>query len=186
MMKWIKRFFLLMILLGLMGVASVAAVFFYLQADLPDVTSIKKIPLQIPMKVFSRDGELISQFGEKRRIPLVREQIPDQLANAFIATEDSRFYQHFGIDPIGIARAASVWISSGSARQGASTITQQVARNFFLTNERTIIRKVREIFLAVQIERILTKDEILMLYLNKISSRPSFLWCWRSSASLFW
>jgi len=158
-----------MILLGVMGLASIAAIFFYLKADLPDVTSIKNIPLQVPMKVFSRDGELISQFGEKRRIPLVREQIPDQLANAFIATEDSRFYQHFGIDPIGIARAASVWIATGSARQGASTITQQVARNFFLTNERTIIRKVREIFLAIQIERILTKDEILMLYLNKIS-----------------
>jgi len=158
-----------MILLGVMGLGSIVAIFFYLKEDLPDVTSIKNIPLQVPMKVFSHDGELISQFGEKRRIPLVREQIPDQLANAFIATEDSRFYQHFGIDPIGIVRAASVWISSGSARQGASTITQQVARNFFLTNERTIIRKVREIFLAIQIEQILTKDEILMLYLNKIS-----------------
>jgi len=158
-----------MILLGVMGIATVVGVFFYLKADLPDVTSIKKIPLQVPMKVFSRDGELISQFGEKRRIPLVREQIPDQLANAFIATEDSRFYQHIGMDPIGIVRAAVVWISSGSAKQGASTITQQVARNFFLTNERTIIRKIREIFLAIQIERILTKDEILMLYLNKIS-----------------
>jgi penicillin-binding protein 1A len=169
MMKWIKRLFLLLILSVVLGVAGVAAIFFYLKADLPDVTSIKNIPLQVPMKVFSRDGELISQFGEKRRIPLVREQIPDQLANAFIATEDSRFYQHIGMDPIGIARAATVWISSGSARQGASTITQQVARNFFLTNERTIIRKIREIFIAMQIEQILTKDEILMLYLNKIS-----------------
>lgn len=158
-----------MTLLAVIGTASVAAIFFYLQADLPDVTSIKKIPLQIPMKVFSQDGELISQFGEKRRIPLIREQIPDQLANAFIATEDSRFYQHIGMDPVGIARAIKVLVSSGSAKQGASTITQQVARNFFLSNERKIIRKIREIFLAIQIERILTKDEILMLYLNKIS-----------------
>ena len=169
MMKWIKRFFLLMIILIIMGIASVASVFFYLKADLPDVTNIKKIPLQVPMKVFSQDGELISQFGEKRRIPLVREQIPDQLANAFIATEDSRFYQHIGMDPIGIARAIMVYASTGRAKQGASTITQQVARNFFLTNERKLIRKIREIFLAVQIEQILTKDEILMLYLNKIS-----------------
>jgi len=169
MMKWIKRFLLLTAIFIGMGTTLVLGIFFYLKADLPDVTTIKNIPLQVPMKVFSQDGELISQFGEKRRIPLVREQIPDQLAEAFIATEDSRFYQHIGMDPIGIARAAVVWISSGSAKQGASTITQQVARNFFLTNERTIIRKVREIFLAVQIERILTKDEILMLYLNKIS-----------------
>ena len=169
MMKRFKRIFLLVIILGFTGVAGVAGVFFYLKADLPDVTTIKNIPLQVPMKVFSRDGALISQFGEKRRIPLVRSQIPDQLANAFIATEDSRFYQHIGMDPIGIARAISVYITTGRAKQGASTITQQVARNFFLTNERTITRKVREIFIAIQMEQILTKDEILMLYLNKIS-----------------
>jgi len=168
-MKWVKRFFLLAVLSGITGVCGVVAVFFYLKADLPDVTTIKNIPLQVPMKVFSHDGELISQFGEKRRIPLIREDIPDQLANAFIATEDSRFYQHIGMDPIGIARALFVYISTGRAKQGASTITQQVARNFFLTNEKTIIRKVREIFIAIQIEQILTKDEILMLYLNKIS-----------------
>jgi penicillin-binding protein 1A len=169
MMKWIKRLFIVAIIFVLLGVATVAVIYYQLKSDLPDVTSIQDIPLQVPMKVLSKDGELISQFGEKRRIPLVREDIPDQLANAFIATEDSRFYQHVGMDPIGILRAASVYIMSGSAKQGASTITQQVARNFFLTNEKTILRKVREIFIAIQIEQILTKDEILMLYLNKIS-----------------
>lgn len=169
MMKWIKRLFIVAIFLGFLGVAAITFIYFQLKANLPDVTSIQEIPLQVPMKVFSKDGELISQFGEKRRIPLVRKEIPDQLVNAFIATEDSRFYQHIGMDPIGILRAASVYIISGSAKQGASTITQQVARNFFLTNEKTIIRKVREIFIAIQIEQILTKDEILMLYLNKIA-----------------
>ena len=169
MIKWIKRLFLLIIFLGLLGAASVIVVYYLLKADLPDVTHIQEIPLQVPMKVLSQDGELLSQFGEKRRIPLTRKDIPDQLVNAFIATEDSRFYQHIGMDPIGILRAIGVYASSGSAKQGASTITQQVARNFFLNNEKTIIRKVREIFIAIQIEQILTKDEILMLYLNKIS-----------------
>ncbi|MEL0628373.1 PBP1A family penicillin-binding protein [Psychromonas aquatilis] len=169
MVKWIKRLLLLALILLIAGIATVTVIYYQLKSDLPDVTSIQDIPLQVPMKVFSKDGELISQFGEKRRIPLLRKDIPDQLVNAFIATEDSRFYQHVGMDPIGIMRAASVYILSGSAKQGASTITQQVARNFFLTNERTILRKVREIFIAIQIEQLLTKDEILMLYLNKIS-----------------
>ncbi|WP_445177085.1 penicillin-binding protein 1A [Psychromonas algarum] len=168
-MKWIKRLFLLALFLGLAGIATIGIVYYQLKANLPDVTTIQDIPLQVPMKVLSKDGELISQFGEKRRIPLTRKEIPDQLANAFIATEDSRFYHHIGIDPIGILRAAGVYIASGSAKQGASTITQQVARNFFLTNEKTMLRKVREMFIAIQIEQILTKDEILMLYLNKIS-----------------
>ena len=169
MIKWLKRLFLVAIILTFIGIAAVFVIYYQLKSDLPDVTSIQDIPLQVPMKVLSKDGELISQFGEKRRIPLLRKEIPDQLVNAFIATEDSRFYQHVGMDPIGIMRAASVYIMSGSAKQGASTITQQVARNFFLSNEKTILRKVREIFIAIQIEQILTKDEILMLYLNKIA-----------------
>ena len=169
MTKWIKRLFLLALGFIFIGAATIIGVYYQLKSDLPDVSTIQQIPLQVPMKVFSKDGELISQFGEKRRIPLLRSDIPDQLTHAFIATEDSRFYQHIGMDPIGILRAAMVYASSGSAKQGASTITQQVARNFFLTNEKTILRKVREIFIAIQIEQILTKDEILMLYLNKIS-----------------
>ncbi len=90
------------------------------------------------------------------------------MIDAVLATEDARFYEHPGIDPIGIIRAASVWAVSGHARQGASTITQQVARNFFLSNEKTIIRKIKEVFLAWRIEQNLSKDEILELYLNKI------------------
>ncbi|MCL4122276.1 UNVERIFIED_CONTAM: hypothetical protein GTU68_024035 [Idotea baltica] len=120
------------------------------------------------MQVYSRDGKLIAQFGEKRRIPLKLEEMPPHLLEAIIATEDSRFYSHYGFDPIGITRAAFAVLTSGSAKQGASTITQQLARNFFLSNEKKIMRKIKEIFIAVHIEQLLTKQEILELYLNKI------------------
>ena len=116
----------------------------------------------------SADGELIAQYGEKRRIPVTLDQIPPEMVKAFIATEDSRFYEHHGVDPVGIFRAASVALFSGHASQGASTITQQLARNFFLSPERTLMRKIKEVFLAIRIEQLLTKDEILELYLNKI------------------
>jgi len=169
MKKWIKRFFIASSLMVLLGLGIIVGIYYHLKSDLPDVATIQDIKLQVPMKVFSLDGELLSQFGEKRRIPLKREQVPEQLVNAFLATEDNRYYQHFGIDPIGIVRAAMIYASSGHAKQGASTITQQVARNFFLTREKTFIRKIKEIFIAIQIEQLLTKDEILMLYLNKIS-----------------
>jgi len=169
MKKWVKRFFLASALMILLGLGTIVGIYYHLKSDLPDVATIQDIKLQVPMKVFSIDGELLSQFGEKRRIPLLRDEVPEQLINAFLATEDSRYYQHFGIDPIGIVRAAIVYASSGQAKQGASTITQQVARNFFLTREKTFIRKIKEIFIAIQIEQLLTKDEILMLYLNKIS-----------------
>ena len=169
MKKWIKRLFIVSALIILLAMGAVVGIYYHLKSDLPDVATIQDIKLQVPMKIFSIDGELISQFGEKRRIPLQRDEVPEQLVNAFLATEDSRYYQHYGIDPIGIARAAFVYASSGQAKQGASTITQQVARNFFLTREKTFIRKIKEIFIAVQIEQLLTKDEILMLYLNKIS-----------------
>jgi penicillin-binding protein 1A len=110
----------------------------------------------------------MSEFCDVKRIPLRIEQIPVQMRQAFLAIEDSRFYEHPGIDLIGIARAGVVWAVSGQMRQGASTITQQVARNFFLSREKTLLRKIKEVFLAWRIERELTKDEILELYLNKI------------------
>ncbi|MDU4452847.1 MAG: penicillin-binding protein 1A [Haemophilus parainfluenzae] len=108
------------------------------------------------------------EVGEQRRIPVKLENVPQRLQDAFLATEDSRFYEHHGLDPIGIARAIFVAINNGGASQGASTITQQLARNFFLTPEKTIIRKAREAVLAIEIENALSKQEILELYLNKI------------------
>ena len=169
MLKWIKRIFFVSIIFCLIGIAGIVSIYYMVKADLPDVASIQDIQLQVPMKVFSIDGELISQFGEKRRIPLRIDEVPKRLIQAFIATEDSRYYQHPGIDPIGIVRAALVYASTGSAKQGASTITQQVARNFFLSREKTFIRKIKEVFIAIRLEQLLTKNEILMLYLNKIS-----------------
>ncbi len=168
MLKWLVRLFIVMILGAVLGVASLIGIYFYIKPQLPDVTALRDVKLATPMKVYSRDGELISQFGEIRRIPLHLNEIPQPMIDAVLATEDARFYEHPGIDPIGIVRAATVWAVSGQARQGASTITQQVARNFFLSNEKTIVRKVKEVFLAWRIEQNLSKDEILQLYLNKI------------------
>lgn len=167
-MKFIKRLLILALICIILGVGTIFGFYFYVKPELPDVATLKNVELQTPMQVFSADGQLISQFGEKRRIPLQLKDIPPQMLNAFIATEDSRYYDHPGIDPIGIARAAFVVVTSGSAKQGASTITQQLARNFFLTNEKKIMRKIKEIFIAIHIEQLLTKDEILELYLNKI------------------
>ncbi|QUJ67239.1 PBP1A family penicillin-binding protein [Photobacterium sp. GJ3] len=167
-MKFIKRLFIFAIICIILGVSTIFGFYLYLKPDLPDVATLKNVELQTPMQVYSADGALISQFGEKRRIPLTLDEIPPQLVHAIIATEDSRFYDHPGIDPIGITRAAFVVATSGSAKQGASTITQQLARNFFLSNEKKLMRKIKEIFIAVHIEQLLTKDEILELYLNKI------------------
>lgn len=139
-----------------------------MKPDLPDVATLRDVQLQTPMQVYSQDGKLISQFGEKRRIPLRLEDMPPELIEAIIATEDSRFYEHYGFDPIGITRAAIAVVASGSAKQGASTITQQLARNFYLSNEKKIMRKIKEIFIAIHIEQLLSKQEILELYLNKI------------------
>jgi penicillin-binding protein 1A len=168
LVKWFKRSLIALFSLALLGIGAITAAYFYVLPDLPDVATLKTVQLQTPLRIFSSDGKLISQFGEKRRIPLKLEDIPKPLLQAFIATEDARFYEHKGIDPIGILRAALVMLSTGEKKQGASTITMQVARNFFLTRDKTIIRKVKEIFISVHIEQLLTKDEILELYVNRI------------------
>lgn len=167
-MKWLKRILIALFSLALLGVGAIIAAYFYVLPDLPDVTTLKTVQLQTPLKIYSQDGKLISQYGEKRRIPMKLEDVPKPLLQAFLATEDARFYEHQGIDPIGIIRAAFVLAATGEKKQGASTITQQVARNFFLTRDKTIIRKVKEIFISFHIEELLTKDEILELYVNRI------------------
>jgi len=152
----------------LLGAGSIYGLYKYIEPQLPDVNTLKDVRLQTPMQVYSAEGDLIAQYGEMRRIPLSLQQVPPEMVKAFIATEDSRFYEHHGVDPIGIFRAASVALVSGHASQGASTITQQLARNFFLSPERSLMRKIKEAFLAIRIEQLLNKDEILELYLNKI------------------
>nr|WP_231135941.1 MULTISPECIES: peptidoglycan glycosyltransferase/peptidoglycan DD-transpeptidase MrcA [Providencia] len=166
--KFVKYFFILVFCCIFLGTASIYGMYKYVEGELPDVATMKDIRLQIPMQVYSADNELIAQYGEKRRIPLPLAEIPPLMIKAFIATEDSRFYEHHGIDPIGIFRAVTVMASSGHASQGASTITQQLARNFYLSPEKTLMRKAKEAFLAIRIEQLFTKDEIMELYLNKI------------------
>ncbi|TMP05644.1 penicillin-sensitive transpeptidase [Pseudoalteromonas sp. S3178] len=164
----LKRTLQFFIICTLIGLITLISLYYYVKPDIPSVQVLKDVQLQTPMQVFTKDGLLINQFGEKRRIPVTIDEIPQPLINAFLATEDNRFYDHVGIDPIGIVRSAIVLISTGEKKQGASTITMQLARNFFLTREKAYIRKVKEIFIALHIENVLTKDEILELYLNKI------------------
>jgi penicillin-binding protein 1A len=151
--------------LGLVGSAMFGAVTLM---ELPDTAVLKEVRLQEPLRVYSADGALMGEFGTQHRRPAPFDEIPPLLVNAFLATEDSRFLGHEGVDMVGIGRAAVNYLSTGERSQGGSTITMQVARNFFLTSEKTFRRKFSELLLALQIERILSKEEILELYLNKI------------------
>ncbi len=144
------------------------AIYVMLQGQLPDVSSLVDVHLQVPMRVYSRDGKLIAQFGDKRREPVIFSDIPPLLVKGVLATEDARFYEHSGVDVIGLARAALVMLKSGRKAQGASTITMQVARNFYLTRKKTFRRKFIEIMLAMKIDNTFSKDAVLSLYLNKI------------------
>jgi penicillin-binding protein 1A len=166
--SWLKKLVIITLSCIIAGLTVIFGSYLYLKDDLPSVETLKDVRLQTPMRVFSQDGELISQFGEKRRIPLKIDEIPPLLIQAVLATEDARFYEHPGIDVIGVFRAATVVATTGDYSQGASTITQQLARLFFLSREKKIIRKIKEAFLAFHIEELLTKDEILELYLNRI------------------
>ncbi|BCX82516.1 penicillin-binding protein 1A [Methylomarinovum caldicuralii] len=139
-----------------------------LQAQLPDPESLRHVELQTPLEIYSRDGRLIAVFGDKKRVPVAIGEVPRPLVQAFLAAEDDRFYQHPGVDPQGLLRAAWELLRTGHKRQGGSTITMQVARNFFLSPEKTYERKFKEILLALKMEQVLSKDEILELYLNKI------------------
>lgn len=165
-LKFCLKLFIGLFLCGLIiGIAGYS----YYSKDLPDVATLKDVRLQTPMQVLSKDGELIAVFGERRRIPLKYDQIPPVVVNAVIATEDARFHEHFGIDPIGIVRAMYVGLKQKGFSQGGSTITQQVAKNFFLTPEKSISRKVKEMIIAIRMEEELSKDEIMALYLNMIN-----------------
>lgn len=140
-----------------------------LNQELPDDQTIQNIELKIPLRVYTSEGLLISEFGDERRNPLEINAFPQKLIDAVLASEDDAFFKHKGIDLKGLVRAAlRNLMSSGSNKEGASTITMQVARNFFLTRDQTYTRKITEILVAIKLEQILSKDEILSLYLNKI------------------
>jgi len=163
--RWFLVFFLAS---SVLAVSAIGITYLIFRPDLPDVETLRDVQLQVPLRVFSSDGKLLGIFGEKRRTPIKIDEIPAQLSNAFIAGEDARFYEHPGVDYQGISRAAWSLLTTGEKTIGGSTITQQLARNFFLTSEKTFTRKIKEIFLALKIERQLDKNLILELYLNKI------------------
>jgi penicillin-binding protein 1A len=161
---------LLVALLGLFvtGALVLAVAVTLLTPKLPSVLSLSEERLKVPMRVYSAEGKLLAEFGEEKRILLDADDVPDLLIKAILAAEDDDFYNHYGVDFLGIARALWANLRSGTHSQGASTITMQVARNFFLSPEKTYTRKIKEILLAFKIEQQLTKNEILELYLNKI------------------
>ncbi len=162
--------FVLATLFGVLSLAVIAAAlgYLYLEPQLPSIANLKDVRLQVPLHVYARDGSLIAEFGEVRRIPVKIAQVPPSLLQAVLAAEDDRFYEHPGVDYRGLLRASTQLLLTGEKRQGGSTITMQVARNFFLDSEKTYLRKLKEILLALKIERALSKQEILELYLNKI------------------
>jgi penicillin-binding protein 1A len=154
----------LLLVLGLIGSVGVGL----LARGLPEVAALRTLQLQVPLRVFSADGRLIGEFGAERRSLLRFAELPPALVDAFLAVEDAAFYEHTGVDLFGLLRAAAKLLTTGDKAQGGSTITMQLARNVFLTPEKTFTRKFREILLARRIEQELSKDEILELYLNKI------------------
>ncbi len=145
-----------------------ASLYLYLSPKLPTVETLREVKLQTPLRIFSQDSKLIGEFGEKRRTPITFEEIPPLFIKAILAAEDDRFYSHNGVDLKGLLRATLQLVTTGSIQSGGSTVTMQVARNFFLDNRQQFTRKFNEILLAFRIEEELSKNEILTLYANKI------------------
>lgn len=150
------------------GLWLLAGVYLYLSPNLPDVETLRDVKLQTPMRVYTREGDLIGQFGEQKRSPLSFDEIPDDFIKALLAAEDDSFFRHRGIDLMGLARAVSELLLTGEKGSGGSTLTMQVARNYFLSLDRTFMRKFNEILLAIEIERALGKEEIFELYFNRV------------------
>ncbi len=168
--RLLRKLFLLGLFFAVIGLAVAIGTYFYLVPKLPDVQELRDIKLQVPLSVYTKDLKLIAQFGETRRYPVNIKDVPLQVKQAFIASEDARFYEHEGLDYKGIGRAIWLTLTTSDKRvPGGSTITQQVARNYFeLNRDVDYSRKLKEMLLALKMERELSKDEILGLYLNKI------------------
>jgi len=147
----------------MLGLAAILA-----YPTLPSLEALTDYRPKIPLRVYSAEGTLLGEFGEERRALIQISEVPEVMKQAILAAEDDRFYEHGGVDYIGVIRAAFSNFTSGTAKQGASTITMQVARNFFLTKEKTLTRKFNEVLLTFKIEHSLSKDEILQLYINQI------------------
>src|SRR5699024_3398420 len=153
---------------GLLAVCVGIGMFLYFDAELPPEQDAAAFDLSEPLRIYTADGKLIREYGSKYRLPVTYDQIPQVLVDAFVAAEDDRFFQHPGVDYQGILRAAINLVLTGKKSEGGSTITMQLARNLYLSPERTYVRKIKEIILALRIESRLSKQDILQLYLNKI------------------
>ncbi len=171
-----RRLLRALILLGGLGtliaigcVAGVIGAYYYAAPALPAAETIRDIRLEVPLRIFSRDGYLISEIGERRRVPVTYEDVPQHVVDAFVAAEDRRFFEHPGIDYRGVTRAATMLLLTGDTRAGGgSTLTQQLARSYFLSLEQTVVRKLNEAFLAYQIEQEFSKEQIMAFFLNKM------------------
>lgn len=168
MLRITKYILTLGLIVTILAIIAASTVYLLLAPKLPSTAELKETQLQVPLRIFSAEKLLIAEIGEKRRIPVEYSDVPPALIQAFLAAEDDRFFQHHGVDYQGLLRAVYSLVTTGHKAQGGSTITMQVARNFYLSNEKTYLRKLNEIILAFQIEKALTKEEILTLYLNKI------------------
>lgn len=163
-----RNFFLMLLSLFITLIVVGSLFYIYLDKQLPDVDELKSVQLPIPMRIYTQDGQPIAEFGELHRNLVRLNDVPNLMVKAFLATEDQRFLEHHGVDFYGLLRAAGEVVLTGSKVQGGSTITMQVARNFYLSREKTFLRKFTEILLSLKIEREFTKEQILELYLNKI------------------
>ena len=166
--KWWHYALALVISLGVVGTALAGLAAALIYPNLPPLEALTDYKPKQPLRVYTADGTLIGEFGEERRAFIAIDKVPVYMKQAIIAAEDERFYSHGGVDTLGILRAAASNLLSGGAKEGASTITMQVARNFFLSNEKTLTRKLSEAMLAIKIEHSLSKDKILELYINQI------------------
>ena len=167
-LRWLAYPIMVLGAVGAMGVAVAGFMLLLALPNLPSIEALTDYQPKIPLRVYPSDGVLIGEFGEERRSLVTMAEVPEVMKNAILAAEDERFYQHTGVDYVGVLRAAYSNLLTGGRRQGASTITMQVARNFFLSSEKTLTRKVYEALLAFKIEANLSKDQILEIYINQI------------------
>ncbi|MBI3995932.1 MAG: PBP1A family penicillin-binding protein [Nitrospirae bacterium] len=166
--SWKIKLLIVLAILLIAGSGGVGGVVWYFSRDLPSIEALREYQPSLVTKIYGDDQQLVGQFYIERRVLVPLKQMPPDLLHAIIAVEDSRFYEHTGVDPLGILRALLANIENLRLQQGASTITQQLARSLFLSSEKSLKRKIKEALLARQIERVLEKDEILELYLNQI------------------
>lgn len=167
--KLLIKFLIWLSVAAVAGTFMVAmGIYLYLSPTLPSPYELRNIDLQVPLKIYSADHSLMAEFGEKRRSPIVYKQTPPEFIQALLAAEDGGFFEHNGVDIKGLLRASIQLLLTGEKKSGGSTITMQVARNYYLSREKTFLRKFTEILLALKIERFLSKEEILSLYINKV------------------